>query len=112
MAKKSFEDLRRKTFSPERIREQNEWVEQQLLLMDLAEVRKSLGLKQVDIASALEMSQGQVSETERRQDLLVSTVRRYISALGGELMLVAKFPPEKGVGKRKKKRVVILRQSA
>jgi transcriptional regulator with XRE-family HTH domain len=59
--------------------------------MDLKGVRLLLGKTQVEVATALKMSQGQVSETERREDLLLSTLRRYVEALGGELEVIANF---------------------
>jgi hypothetical protein len=46
---------------------------------------------QQEIAALLERSQGQVSETERRQDVRLSTLRSYVEALGGELEVVATF---------------------
>ena len=42
-------------------------------------------------AVLIERSQGQVSETERRQDLRLSTLRSYVEALGGELEVIASF---------------------
>jgi hypothetical protein len=47
---------------------------------------------QADIAEAMGISQGVVSELERREDALVSTLRAYAKACGGELELVAVFP--------------------
>jgi hypothetical protein len=41
-------------------------------------------------AVLLERSQSQVSETERRQDVRLSTLRSYV-ALGGELEVIASF---------------------
>ena len=62
-----------------------------LLEMDLRELRELLGKAQQEIAVLIERSQGQVSETERRQDLRLSTLRSYVEALGGELEVVASF---------------------
>lgn len=59
--------------------------------LNLAELRKSLGITQVQLAEALSMAQGQVSSTERRGDHLVSTLRRHIEALGGKLEVSAVF---------------------
>jgi transcriptional regulator with XRE-family HTH domain len=65
--------------------------EDDLLEMDLRELRELLGKTQQEIAALLERSQGQVSETERRQDLRLSTLRSYVEALGGELEVIAAF---------------------
>jgi transcriptional regulator with XRE-family HTH domain len=59
--------------------------------MDLRELRELLGKTQQEIAVLIERSQGQVSETERRQDLRLSTLRSYVEALGGELEVIASF---------------------
>ena len=65
--------------------------EDHLLEMDLRELRELLGKTQQEIAVLIERSQGQVSETERRQDLRLSTLRSYVEALGGELEVIASF---------------------
>jgi len=63
----------------------------ELLEMDLRGLRELLGKTQEELAALLERSQGQVSETERRQDVLLSTLRSYVKALGGELEVIANF---------------------
>jgi hypothetical protein len=42
----------------------------------------------------MKVSQASVSKTERRHDMLLSTLRSFVEALGGDLQLVAKFPSE------------------
>ena len=59
--------------------------------MNLPELRKALGKTQLDVASAAEMFQAKVSEFERRDDHVLSVLRRYIEALGGELEVNAVF---------------------
>ena len=65
--------------------------EELLLEADLAELRKLAGKTQAEVAAAMKVSQGQVSETERRRDYKLSTLREYVKALGGELEIVASF---------------------
>jgi transcriptional regulator with XRE-family HTH domain len=65
--------------------------EEELLQMDLRGLREQLGKTQQEIAVLLERSQSQVSETERRQDVRLSTLRSYVEALGGELEVIANF---------------------
>ena len=69
----------------------NRKIRKTLLSIDLRELRKVAGKTQVEVAEVLKMSQGQVSLTERREDHLLSTLRRYVEALGGELKVVADF---------------------
>lgn len=58
----------------------------------LSQVRKAKRLTQTTIGSLLEMDQSEVSRLERRSDMLLSTLRSFIQAAGGELQLVATFP--------------------
>ncbi len=60
--------------------------------MDLAEVRRALKLSQQEIGQALRIKQGSVAKIEKRADMYVSTLRRFIEAMGGELEIVARFP--------------------
>ena len=58
----------------------------------IAEARKALSLTQVQVADALKITQGALSQMEKRGDMMVSTVQSYVEAMGGELKLVAQFP--------------------
>jgi len=60
--------------------------------MSLRELRRAHKLTQERIAEALEIGQDQVSRLEQRSDLLISTLRSYIEAMGGRLTLIAEFP--------------------
>ncbi len=60
--------------------------------MSLRDVRKAFHKSQEDLAKALDMEQESVSRIERRADLLLSTMRKYVAAMGGDLKLVAEFP--------------------
>lgn len=60
--------------------------------MDLADVRRALRLSQEEIAQTLHVGQAAVAKIEKRTDMYVSTLRRFIEAMGGELEIVARFP--------------------
>lgn len=60
----------------------------------LQALREHRRVSQDVLAKALKVSQASVSKTERRQDILVSTLASYIEGLGGELVVIAKFPTE------------------
>jgi transcriptional regulator with XRE-family HTH domain len=49
---------------------------------------------QVEIAAALGITQDSVSRLEQRPDILVSTLRKYVKAMGGNLSIVAEFPDQ------------------
>ncbi len=61
------------------------------LLKDLAlqEIRTAAGLSQQEMAARLEIDQPQVSRLERRPDMFVSTLARYVDAAGGCLVVMA-----------------------
>lgn len=60
--------------------------------MALQEIRKARELTQKDVAKKLKISQDGVSRLEQRSDVMLSTLRKYVEAMGGSLNLVAKFP--------------------
>jgi DNA-binding XRE family transcriptional regulator len=66
-------------------------VEAEVLEMSLRVLREMVGKTQAEMASVTEMSQSETSRTERRDDHLISTLRRYVAALGGDLEVVAVF---------------------
>jgi DNA-binding XRE family transcriptional regulator len=60
--------------------------------MTLRELRHARKLTQVRMAKILGITQDSVSRLEKRSDLLLSTLRRSVEGMGGNLSLVAKFP--------------------
>lgn len=60
--------------------------------LTLRKLRRARKLTQVRMAKALGIGQDSVSKLEKRTDLLISTLRRSIRAMGGNLSLVAEFP--------------------
>jgi len=71
--------------------EDRAWVERELLVMTLREMREMVGKNQVDVAAAVETTQGELSRLERRDDFFLSTLKKYVKALGGELEVIARF---------------------
>jgi transcriptional regulator with XRE-family HTH domain len=63
--------------------------------MSLRELRRAHKLTQERIAETLGIGQDQVSRLEQRSDLLISTLRSYVEAMGGRLTIVAEFPDRK-----------------
>lgn len=54
----------------------------------LGEIRKAMSKTQTDVARALGVGQVAVAQLEKRSDLLLSTLQRYVRATGAELSLV------------------------
>jgi DNA-binding XRE family transcriptional regulator len=65
--------------------------------MTLRELRHARKLTQVRMAKALGITQDSVSRLEKRSDLLLSTLRKTVAAMGGSLSLVAEFPDRPAV---------------
>jgi DNA-binding XRE family transcriptional regulator len=60
----------------------------------LSELRGPRGLSQAATAEALAVSQPSISRIEQEDDLCLSTLARYVAALGGHLEIQAVFPDE------------------
>ena len=65
--------------------------------VSLREIRNALHKTQKTVAHKLGMGQEGVSRLEKRSDLLLSTLRNYVEAVGGRLSLIAEFPDRKPV---------------
>ncbi len=65
--------------------------------MTLRELRHARKLTQVRMAKKLGITQDSVSRLEQRSDLLLSTLRKTIEAMGGHLSLMAQFPDREPV---------------
>lgn len=60
--------------------------------MTLQELRRARKITQVRMAKELGIGQDGVSKLEKRADLMISTLRKTVQAMGGNLSLVAQFP--------------------
>jgi transcriptional regulator with XRE-family HTH domain len=60
--------------------------------MLLAEIRKEVGLTQEELAASLGIKQPRLSRLESQGDMQISTLRRLVRALGGELELIVHLP--------------------
>jgi hypothetical protein len=60
--------------------------------MALHELRQARERSQQDLARELKVGQPAVAKLERRADMYVSNLRRYVEALGGSLEITARFP--------------------
>ena len=65
--------------------------------MSLRDLRRAHRLTQARVGKALKIGQGGISRLEQRSDLLISTLRNYVEAMGGDLQLIARFPDRPAV---------------
>jgi predicted transcriptional regulator len=89
MGVKKWSDIKAKRMTQERRERLDREVKVELLEMELRELRELSGISQADLAAAANMSQPQLSQIEARDDHLLSTLRRYVEALGGHLEVIA-----------------------
>ncbi len=74
----------------QRIQARTEELETEYLT--LQELRLAAGLTQAEISRSLQMPQSNVSRLERESDMLLSTLRKYIDAMGGNLTITVELP--------------------
>ena len=84
---------------PEERREHIAARSEELILEEhaLRRLRKARKLTQERMAELLGVRQDSISRLERRSDLLLSTLRSYVEAMGGSLQLLVKFDDERSV---------------
>lgn len=99
---KTWEQIRRDAvdsgrLDPRRLEALAQWQLDRVRAHRLAEVRKALGLNQVDVAESMRVSQARVSKIERGAlaTAQVGTLQAYVRALGGEVEVVARFGDER-----------------
>lgn len=63
-------------------------------MFDLSSIRQAVGVTQVQLAAALDTSQGQISRIERQSDMLLSTLSAYLIALGVRAQIVVEMGDE------------------
>ena len=73
----------------ERIRNRTEEL---LAELPLQELRQARALSQEELAEVLGLNQATISKLERRTDMYLSSLRRFVEAMGGELEITANFP--------------------
>ncbi len=61
-------------------------------LATLKDLRQAVERTQRELAAVLGVGQDTISRLEQRSDMLLSTLKRYVEAMGGKLNLVAEFP--------------------
>ena len=88
----SFSFFRREKMSPASQERARARTGQMLEELALQELRKVLNLTQEQVAEAMQMNQAAVSKMEHQSDIYVSTLRKFVQALGGHVKIVASFP--------------------
>lgn len=87
-----IDQVLRKHFSEKEIAEALKWATKETRRMALRDLRKSLGITQKQLSESLKVSQPVISDMENRADYQLTTLRRVVHALGGDLDVIARFP--------------------
>jgi len=88
---KNFKELQAKMSPQARARSEAK-AERMIQEMALDELRTALDLTQEQLAEVLHVRQAAISKVERRSDMFISTLRKIIEAMGGELEIRAILP--------------------
>ena len=78
--------------TPEQLAEADARAKEMMAEMLLGEIRHSVGLTQEDLAATLGIKQPSLSKLENQDDMQISTLRKLIEALGGQLEIIAHMP--------------------
>jgi predicted transcriptional regulator len=85
---KSVRDERLKPIAVERAKRR---ARERIDAVTLQQLRHDFAMTQMEVARAADMTQSELSRLESRADHRISTLRRYVDALGGKLEITAVF---------------------
>ncbi|HEY3452778.1 MAG TPA: XRE family transcriptional regulator [Myxococcales bacterium] len=91
MKTRSWDTIKRAKIPPKRLAAIERKAKAEVLRLTLRELREMSGKTQTQVSKVAKMTQGELSRAERREDHLLSSLRRYVEALGGELEIEAVF---------------------
>jgi predicted transcriptional regulator len=86
-----WSEIKARTLSPEQQLRARVAASKDIVEMSLRRMREVSGKTQEEVANVMEKTQSELSRLERRNDLLLSTIRAYVEALGGHLEVRAVF---------------------
>ncbi len=89
MATRSWKSVKTRRLAPPAVERVASRAEEETRTVTLRELRQDLDVTQAELADAAEMTQSELSRLENRADHRISTLRRYIAALGGEIEITA-----------------------
>jgi transcriptional regulator with XRE-family HTH domain len=92
---KSFDELADRVMSAKSRARAARRSKELLAEMLLSEIRKLAGKSQGDLARVLGIKQPSLSKLESQDDMQISTLKKIIEALGGEVHIIARFPKTK-----------------
>ena len=96
MARMKFSELANQTMTPESIARSRRAAIKEIAAMELAELRDTLKVTQGDLGERMKVSQAAISKLEKRdRNIHVDQLRSLVSAMGGNLIIIADFEDRK-----------------
>ncbi|HLK37105.1 MAG TPA: helix-turn-helix domain-containing protein [Polyangiaceae bacterium] len=89
MSTRPWKSVKAGRLAPQAVARVTSRAEAQIHEVTLRELRKDLDVTQAELARAADMTQSELSRLESRADHRVSSLRRYVEALGGEIEITA-----------------------
>jgi predicted transcriptional regulator len=89
MGTRTWKSLKSKRLAPKAVATVAARAKVEILELTLKQLRNGLDVTQADLARAADMTQSEMSRLESRDDHRVSSLRRYVEALGGEIEITA-----------------------
>jgi len=84
-----WQDVRRRKLAAAQIEANDRAIDAEVFEINLRALRELAGKTQAEVAEATQMYQAALSRLERGDDHRLSTLRKYVEALGGELEVSA-----------------------
>ena len=91
MGTRTWKSVRATRLTPDAIDRVSSRARERIEEVTLPELRQGFSMTQVELARIADMTQSELSRLESRADHRISTLRRYVEALGGELEITAIF---------------------
>ena len=89
MPPRTWKSVRAERLAPPAVARVTGRARREIAELTLKELRQELDVTQVELARVAEMTQSEMSRLESRADHRISTLRRYVEALGGEIEITA-----------------------
>jgi transcriptional regulator with XRE-family HTH domain len=96
MARIKFSELAKQTRTPKSIARSRKAAIEEIAAMELSQLRDTLKVTQVELAERMKISQAAISKLEKRnRNIHVDQLRSIVSAMGGNLIIIADFKDRK-----------------
>lgn len=89
MATRNWKSVKTERLAPQAAARVATRAREEIFALTLKELRQDLDVTQAELAQTADMTQSEMSRLESRADHRVSSLRRYVEALGGTIEITA-----------------------